>query len=309
MWLFWTICFLVFGVIAVIAAMKFSQNKIKSQVQNTKTIENRFIQVGALNVHYMVKGVGPDLVLVHGIGANLVCWRFMIEELSKNYRVWALDLPGFGMSDKPSDYSYGLKNQATTLLRFFDSVGIKQCMLVGNSMGAGISAQLAIMFPERLTGLVLLNSAHDPKIVGIWDIRKIKKLKRFITPLIGRRFIRKALRTLYGTTNPDVPDEIVDAYLRPYLHDKGSAEAFIEAFAALLENQHLVENLQEYSGPIMILWGQHDRLVPIKFGHKLAQDLGVRDFFIHPDAGHHLQEEVPLWVSDKIREFSNKINL
>ena len=72
--------------------------------------ESLYIKVGGVNTHYIAVGKGPPLILLHGLGASLITWRDNLEALSKNFRVYALDLPGHGDSDKPLDFDYSIKN-------------------------------------------------------------------------------------------------------------------------------------------------------------------------------------------------------
>ncbi|MCC6277970.1 MAG: alpha/beta fold hydrolase [Oligoflexia bacterium] len=302
MWIIWTSLAFLIGLLLFVAAFFFFQRQTRLEILRRSTPQGGFVEVDDLKIHYMVQGNGPDLILVHGLGANLICWRHLMPLLSQNFTVWALDLPGFGKSSKPRTRVYGLEQQSENLRKFMDVNGIKKPLLVGNSMGAAICGEVAIRHPQRTSGLVLLNSAHDSKIVGPWDVRKIRTLRPLVSPLVGRQIVKGVLKSLYGTKQ-ELPREIIDAYLEPFVKDEGASFAFIEAFEAIVENEHLIEGLSKFKGPVMVLWGRRDRLTPLKFGEDLARRLGLKNFYVHPEAGHHMQEEVPEWITQHILEF------
>ena len=113
----------------------------------------------SVRVRYVVRGEGPALVLVHGLGASLSVWNENIEELSRAHRVFALDLPGHGESDKPGELYYDSISGAHFLTSFMDAVGIDNATLMGNSAGGHIAAACALRYPQRLDRLILVSSA------------------------------------------------------------------------------------------------------------------------------------------------------
>jgi pimeloyl-ACP methyl ester carboxylesterase len=264
--------------------------------------QSKYIAIDGIQLHYVVEGRGPDIFLIHGIGANLYCWRYMIPLLARSFRVWAIDLKGYGLSDKPRKSSYGLDAQARLLVKFLELQGVRQCILVGNSMGGAIAAEMTIQRPELVKELVLINSAHDPKIIGPLDLRKAKMFIDVLTPLVVNKIVVKQfIKNLYGIIK-EVPDEVVSAYIAPYMSSDDTHHAFVASFEALVDKT-LVPRLKALNKRVLLLWGQNDRLVPVRFGKELHLTLSESRFHIHPEAGHHMQEEVPEWIVDKIKEF------
>lgn len=266
---------------------------------------SRFIKVDGVNLHFTTIGNGPDILLLHGIGANIFCWRFLIPLLAKNFRVWALDQKGFGQSDKPPKGDYGLKAQAQLNLQFLKANDIKQCTVVGNSMGGAIGAEMSLQAPNLVKNLVLLNSAHDPKIIRRFFPIPLHKARHILVapmaPLVNRFTVKNFLKTLYGTPQ-EISQNVVDNYLSPYVTDRNSHRSFSLAVDSLLDHS-LVPRLQNSSISPLIIWGARDRLTPLKYGEKLHKQLKNSTFSVHPTAGHHLQEEEPQWLCEQIKNY------
>jgi len=120
--------------------------------------EDRYAKAAGLRVRYWVGGHGEDVFLYPGLGGSAEDWASAFTELGEGFRVWALDLPGFGRSDKPAR-GYSLTFFLKIVKAFMDALGIARAHHVGISMGGGIALALAIESPERVHRLVLVNSA------------------------------------------------------------------------------------------------------------------------------------------------------
>lgn len=302
---------LLLALITWVGIFLFRQWQVKSFARASLPFPNkhsRFIKVDEVKLHYVVFGMGQDLVLVHGLGANIFCWRLLIPLLSKHFRVWAVDLKGFGCSDKPKNSSYTLDAQAKLLLRFLEVQDISQAIVVGNSMGGAIAAEMAIQDHKRVPQIVLINSAHDPKIMRrvMWmDLRWLRNLLVMpVAPLINRQTIKQFLRMLYGTRQKVTP-EIVDAYIAPYMQGLDAHWAFAQAIDAILDDG-LPHRLKTCKAKTLILWGDKDLLTPVKYGKSLHSELPDSVFKSHPRGGHHIQEEFPEWITESILQFVEK---
>jgi 2-hydroxy-6-oxonona-2,4-dienedioate hydrolase len=120
--------------------------------------EERNIDVGGLPTHYLTAGEGPPLVLLHALGESALDWRWVLPTLACTHQVYALDLPGFGSSGKPSaDYSPAFF--ARFVDTYLDALGIEQAVVMGNSLGGLIALRLALFEPARVSALGLVASA------------------------------------------------------------------------------------------------------------------------------------------------------
>jgi len=132
---------------------------------NVNEIENlieseyeKYITVEGMKIRYMVKGAGSPLLLLHGYGEFLETWDFNIRPLSEHYQVYAMDLPGHGLSDKPK-VAYNLSFFTRFVTDFMQALGIEHASLIGHSMGGHISLSVAINFAEKVDKLILETSA------------------------------------------------------------------------------------------------------------------------------------------------------
>src|SRR6266481_809240 len=125
--------------------------------------QGRFVAVEGLRVFAITLSKGRDVVLLHGNPASTYSWRKVMEPLAARYRVHAIDLPGFGFSDKPADASYDIGWLTTVVLGYLDAERIPRAVLVGNSMGGAVATETAIVEPGRVVALVLLGAAGLPE--------------------------------------------------------------------------------------------------------------------------------------------------
>ena len=177
----------------------------------TSMPQDRYVQVDGLRVRFWAKGEeGSALLLIHGLGASIETWKDNIHVLAQDHRVYALDLPGNGRSDKPPA-PYSLADLAQFVREFMRVEGIERASLVGNSVGGAVSMQFAIQFPDQVDKLVLVDSAGLGKQVGL--------LLRLLTlPLVGEwlsRPSRKGAAQLWEEAFYDpalVTEEWVELY-------------------------------------------------------------------------------------------------
>jgi len=264
--------------------------------------------IDGCRLHYLKEGDGQNILLIHGLGANIYCWRKLIPVLAQHYRVWAVDLKGFGLSDKPRNSSYSLKSQAELLSHFMESEKIRKFTVVGNSMGGAIAIQLEVDRPDLVENLVLINSAHDPEMFSP-QLRTFAKFMKaavpaagLFTPVVNVKSVSFFLPKIYGSENYEITPEDVHAYVAPYMEGADSHRAFVAASEGMLWN-NLTENLKKIQSRVLILCGAKDNLLPAHFGKKLHETLPGSAYFVHPTGGHHLQEEEPEWVAKHIEEF------
>jgi len=280
---------------------KWRGDKFSKQWVSSFKEHSRFEKVDGVNLHYVVFGEGPDILLLHGIAANIFCWRHLIPFLSAHFRVWAVDLKGFGQSDAPLESDYGLLAQAELLLNFLVQKNLSQVTLIGNSMGGAIAAEMAIQKPDLTKGLVLINPAYDPKLIKI-DIRRFKFFVPLIAPFVNRFLVRLYIKRIYGSSETKISEEVVDGYIAPYLGKINNYLTFLKAFDALMDHS-LISRIEKIKLPILIVGGQNDNLVPIRYTEALHKRLLTSQLIVHPTAGHHIQEENPLWLAEQIKQF------
>jgi pimeloyl-ACP methyl ester carboxylesterase len=272
--------------------------------------QSLFKTVDGVRLHYLREGNGKDIFLLHGLGANIYCWRHLVPLLINKFRVWAIDLKGFGLSDKPHDSSYSLSDQASLLAHLAAEEGLDKIAVVGNSMGGAIAAQMALDWPGLVEKVVLIDSAHDAEMFGA-NLKAFSKIMKaaapaagIIAPLINEISVGKYMPFIYGRKDFKISKEDIQAYVAPYTASTDSHKAFVSAFDGLMWSD-LTSRLSLIQSHILILWGKNDKVLPFTYGEKLHHALPQSQYFVHPTGGHHLQEEEPQWVASHIARFLN----
>lgn len=251
------------------------------------------------SVTYVDIGTGPTVIMLHGIGANLFCWRRLWPLLSPNFRVIALDLPGFGRSHKNGE-DFGLDKQTQNIADFMNALNIKEAHLIGNSMGANIALWFAASYPNRVKSVTAIAPATESRLVPFpiahmgWASGMISVFAaKFLMGWAHRRTVSKH----------ELVDILrVDETWSIYAKNRKAVRSFILATRAITDRR-LKTTLTKIVDPVLILWGTKDRLVPEWVIKSLEATLKKSYVKIHSGAGHHLQEDEPEWVAQQFNSF------
>ncbi|HEY9736388.1 MAG TPA: alpha/beta fold hydrolase [Trichocoleus sp.] len=266
------------------------------------------------NIAYVVEGTGQPLVLIHGFGASSGHWRKNIPVLAAaGYQVFALDLLGFGNSDKPAiAYSVELWQE---LLQDFWTVFIQRpAVFAGNSIGGLLALMVLANHPEIAAGGVLLNAAgglnHRPDELNL-PLRLVMgtftKLvsSRWLGPLLFQQVrqkhrIRGSLRQVYGN-KAAITEELVNMLHQPAL-DPGAQRVFAAILTAP-PGPRPTDLLPQIRQPLLVLWGEDDPWTPIK-GAEVYKNLTTAiegkapvTFYSIPQTGHCPHDERPETVN------------
>ena len=262
--------------------------------------KHNFKTVFGHKVYFTQEGKGDHILLIHGIGASHYVWRYLSPELAKNFTVTAVDLLGFGLSDKPETFTYDLDSQCEVLLELMNQLGITKTIVIGSSMGGTIALRLTQLRPDLITKVVVLSPAADPRIT-FFDLNKLAFLSSVVRPLVTERLIKQIMNRVYSERK-NISDETIRIYLEPYSNNKNAIDSFIKSFK-LLRDPKVFEQLDAIKHPVLIMWGLRDKIIPIKFAKKIQSKIPNSILETHPTAGHHIQEDDPEWLIEKVLEF------
>jgi pimeloyl-ACP methyl ester carboxylesterase len=262
-----------------------------------------------VKLFYTEEGKGPPLLLIHGFGASTFTWRHVAPELAKSYRVIAVDLKGFGQSDKPFDGRYSVYDQAELLAQLIEDKDLRDLTLVGHSFGGGVALLLALEANQRLDGritrLVLLDSIAYPQNIPVFfrllDVPLVSQLGvRMVPPSVQTRV---ALQIAYFDDSKIDPQEI-ELYAAP-LKTAAGKHAIIHSARQIVPEDiaELSERYKTIELPTLILWCDHDRIVPLEVGIKLRRTLPNSTLRLIEDCGHMPQEEQPAATLALIKGF------
>lgn len=257
-------------------------------------------------------GEGLPLLLLHGLADSAYSWRWVIPSLAATHRIYAPSLPGFGRSAKPK-CKYSPEFFAAFVLSFMNAMGLERAAVVGNSLGGLIAMRLALDKPERVSALVLLDSAGLGQQIG-WALRLMTLpglgplLVHWHRTAPGARQWASSLASLLAKHPKQLPAE-----WREELYEMARLPGYLEATIATarsgvnLKGQRdweiLVDRLDGLDVPVLVLWGEHDRIVPVRQTQVLSQCVADARTVVLPDCGHIPQIEQPGRVGYLLAEF------
>jgi len=287
-----------------------SSDELRASVPNSEY--SHFAEIDGVQIHYQEKGTGVPLVLIHGFTSSTYSWKDVFGPLSKNFRVIAVDLKGFGFSGKP-DGDYSRPAQAVLISHLFDYLKIEKAWLCGNSMGGEVSLNVALHNPARVAGLILIDSA-GVKVNGGGSLApgyiSIPVVGRVLTAIALTRdkLVREGLEKSYYDDSKITEDRVA-AYYRPLKTRGGQLGALRARTQADLFP--IEQDLGKVNAPVLIIWGAEDALIPLEAGRKMNSLVKGSKLVIIEKCGHVPQEEMPERVVDEIEKFiaaANKAN-
>lgn len=259
-----------------------------------KEPEDRFLRIGDQLVHVEMAGAGPPLVLVHGFGGSTYSWRLVMPRLAESFRVIAVDLSGFGYTQRPADRArYTREAQGELILAVMEALGFESAHVMGHSYGGGISLWLAWKHSERVRSLVLVDSSAP---TYSYDRRSRAASFRPLTALFLRTWVlrpssvRKALLRSFHDDSLVTP-ELVQAYW-----ERIRVEGVIDAYHGLtVPVRGPVDQvvLEEIRVPTFIVWGAEDQLISVESGRRASARMPSADFAVIEKTGHIPMEERP----------------
>ncbi|NCB31064.1 MAG: alpha/beta hydrolase [Clostridia bacterium] len=255
-----------------------------------------------VRIHYMEEGDGEPLVLVHSVGQSIYTWRSLFYNLAQNYRVIAVDLPGFGYSSRPEEYSYTIEEQSRTLEMFLDAIGIESAHFMAFSMGGAYLMDFCLRRPERVGRVVLLTpggmTPEMPMPIKLLDSTIFGGIASI---LFGVRTVENVLSECFFDQTVGIKPDVIEEYYKT-ICDSASRRALRMSFHNF-EDQTLVNRLRAAEMPVLVLLGAEDKWrspAQIELFHAAIPEAG---YSLIRNAGHLLHEEKPDKVLAAILEF------
>ena len=256
-----------------------------------------FEKVNGMNVHYRDEGEKKDsipIVLIHGTGSSLHTYEHWTRNLVKNHRVIRMDLPGYGLTGPFPNRNYSIGDYVDFLKCFLDEIGVKKCVLAGNSLGGNIAWRFTLKYSDIVNKLILIdaagypiNSKSTPLAFKIAQIPIIQNLFTYITP---RTVAKVSVENVYKD-KAKVTEELVDRYFELTLR-KGNRQAFVDRFKVKTDTVSY-KKIKLINQRTLILWGEDDELIPLSMAYQFHNDLPNDTLVILKNAGHVPMEENP----------------
>ncbi|MBU9713759.1 alpha/beta fold hydrolase [Evansella tamaricis] len=246
----------------------------------------------------------PPILLIHGFVSSTYTFNRLVPLLEKHFSIIAIDLPGFGRSEKSTSFVYSFENYAKVVAECIDYFGLTDVYVVGHSMGGQIALYTAKYIPDKISKLVLLCSSGY--------LKKAKKLlvystylpffHLFVQQYIQRKDVEEYLKNVFY--NPSYITEDHKKHFGKPLLEKN----FYKSLGRLLryrEGDLSSDELKRIETPTLLLWGKEDRVVPMDVGEKLVKDLPNAKLKSFDYAGHLVTEERPLDVYKEIISYTS----
>jgi pimeloyl-ACP methyl ester carboxylesterase len=260
-------------------------------------VKSRSVTVTGYRVHYDADGPadGPAVVLVHGLGGRAEDWLGLAPALAKaGFRVYMPDLPGYGRSEKPADFSYSVPDEAAVVVGFLDAMGLKQVDLGGWSMGGWIVQRVAGEHPDRVRRLMLFDSAGINEKPA-WD-------PRLQTPANAAELDQ--LMALLLPHPPKIPAFIARDILRT---SRENAWVINRALDSMLSGHDVTDSLlPQLKMPVLIVWGGEDKITPLSQGEKIHQLVPQSQLEVFPGCGHLAPGQCADAIRPKVVDFVKK---
>jgi len=274
-------------------------------------VQRRSIQAGGRELSFLEKGhrvAGePSLVIIHGLMGTAATFLPLLAEVAEERHVIALDLPGAGGSERDPKMGASLAKVSESVLKALDALDLERPVVVGHSHGAAVAMYLACLHPERVAGLVLLAPAHP-------FFRHADQLIRFYLSPLGKVFAHTmpwypqwvqmaALRRMAGPKSWDEPERLVP--YRENLRTRGTIPHLLKVLRTWHSDMRELRDLLEcpFRTPALVIWGEHDRAVPVGTAESLMRRLLRSDLRVFEGVGHRPAEERPKLTAALIEEW------
>lgn len=275
----------------------------------------RFVTVEGVRVHLQEAGDAdaPVIFLIHGFCASTQVWHEVQGAIAESgFRVIAVDLVGFGFSEKPREWAYTIEAQARIVVRIMDELGIESASLVGSSYGGAVAATCALNYPERVERLVLVCavSNDDPKKQLLLRLASTRLMGDVLSPLVldSPKLMRWRMRRIYA---PAASTHLLEADRLRSQHVPLRAASTQRAVLRTLRRwsaSHVTREAHRIQQPTLLVWGEDDREVPLAGGERLHALIPHSRLVVFRRCGHMPQEERPEEFAGLVAGFCRNMN-
>jgi pimeloyl-ACP methyl ester carboxylesterase len=308
--LFWIAVVLSLGVALVVWAAWEPDRQLGALVARWAPAPSSFVELDGMQVHLRDTGPRNDpvpIVLLHGMASSLHTYEAWQTALKDQHRVITVDLPGFGLTGPSPQGEYRIEAYTRFILRLLDTLGVQRVVLGGNALGGEVAWQTALLAPERVRKLILIDSdgyqlspLSQPIAFQIAGARGLRWVSERILP---RSVIEASVRNVFG--DPDkVTRERVDRYFELNLR-VGNRRALFQRMdqSESGAKEHMIHQIKQ---PTLVMWGGQDGMVPVEFSYRFCKDVPNCSLVLFPELGHLPQEEDPVRTLQAVRRFLAK---
>lgn len=290
---------------------QYTTRDIEKELALSNIGASKFVKIGDYSIHYIEAGKGEPMIMIHGWLCWGAYWKKIIPLIDDRYHVYAPDLLGHGISNKPlgKNVSYGTDNQAERIIAFMNTLGIKKAYLVGHSMGGEIAAKVTLMAPDRVKGLVLVSAAgmeQTPNLLP-WYVRlgRAMHIEDLIAAILNETLIRWLTPSLMFYRENPMPDEFVKDVVMTNLKNSVDRKAMARITKEGLFQNYLDKRASDIKVPTLIIAAKHDVIVPPEMGKRYRSLIPGSQFVCIDGAAHMAPWEQPRQVAAHIMRAMN----
>ncbi len=257
------------------------------------------VDIDGYGVHVVERGSGPALVMLHGFGGSTFSYRKLIPYFSAHYRCIAVDLKGFGYSERDATTGLSQADQVEMLAKLLDRLGVEKAAFIGHSMGGGVVQRFAATYPQRVQAAVLMASVTGEEGAGRRAMPPVGLLRPVLPILAG--FAANALLRGSFYDKSWLTPELREEYLRP-ARIRGSMDGLMAMMRQRTEEGSAIDYAR-ITMPVLILSAAHDGVIPLSAAQMLRDRIPQARIVVIDRAAHLLMEERPEACARAIREF------
>lgn len=290
-------------------ATGFAEIPISDLEKRYTNEESEFINVNGYRIHYRDIGSGDTIILLHGIFSSLQTWDTWVDELSKRYRVIALDMPGYGLTgapENPDDFEEA--NLVNTFAMFVNRLDLDNFTLVGNSLGGFVAASYASQHGSQVDNLILVDPFGYPQdtpwLLSLGTFYPVQLLGHVVQPpLVVTLMLRYYV---YG--DPDrMQDKDIYRYVR--MAQRPGAKGIYLKTLNMVERRSETEDplpFNRITAPTLLMWGEDDDMVPVDLANKWLSGIAGAQIVTYEGVGHIPMEEFPQQTVADAERFLNE---
>ena len=270
-----------------------------------------FTRVDGVRIHYQEAGEesAPPIILIHGFISSNLIWSHVLKPLADaGFRAIALDLPGYGYSDKPADALYTIDEQARAVIGLMDQLGIAKALIAGASYGGAVASIIALDYPERVNRLILVGAVtnDDAKRKLLLRISCLPLIGDVATPLfLGSRWIlRKRMQDMYRRMGRPINEKMVAS--RHHLLATSNTHRAMLRTARHWSANRIEREASLIRQPTLLVWGDDDDHIPIENALRMRDSIPNAKLIVFRNCGHLPPAEQPEKFVELVAEFGQQ---
>ncbi len=290
------------AVAGALAATAVLNRYLAKKAERDNPPAGEFIDIEGVRLHYVERGDGDALVLLHGNGSMIQDFASsgLMDMAAKRYRVIAIDRPGFGHSDRPRDKMWTPQAQAELIHEALRRIGVSRAIVLGHSWGTQVAIALALKHPESVRGLVLASGYYYPSLradvflLSLPAVPVIGDLLRYtISPLLTRAVWPLLMRKIFGPA--EVPRKFRDGFPKELAVRPSQLRAAAVELALMIPDASVFhDSYKSLKMPVSIIAGEDDRLIDIEAqSARLSRDIRQSTLYRVLGAGHMVHQTSP----------------